>query len=146
MTQAETLEKIMSNESGAYASALSGATRSPRVICVTSGKGGVGKTTTSAVLAMHAALEGRKVIVCTVDPAKRLANSLGVDELGDKEKRIPPETFKELEAKPGGEHPTAEHPAKPAAEHPAKPAAEHPEKPTVEKPEKPAKPLDHPAH
>ncbi len=50
------------------------------------------------------------------------------------------------EAKPGGEHPTAEHPAKPAAEHPAKPAAEHPEKPTVEKPEKPAKPLDHPAH
>lgn len=54
--------------------------RSARVlVCV--GSGGVGKTTTSAVLGIQAARLGRKVLVMTIDPARRLANSLGVDGL-----------------------------------------------------------------
>ena len=52
------------------------------IICV--GSGGVGKTTTSAVIALEAAIRGQKVLVLTVDPAKRLANCLGVDALGDR--------------------------------------------------------------
>jgi anion-transporting ArsA/GET3 family ATPase len=43
----------------------------------------VGKTTTSAALAMGLAAEGRRVAVVTIDPAKRLANALGLDELGN---------------------------------------------------------------
>jgi len=61
------------------------------VVCV--GSGGVGKTTTSAVLALHAALCGKKVLVLTIDPAKRLANSLGVSALDNEERRIPLEAF-----------------------------------------------------
>ncbi len=49
------------------------------VICC--GSGGVGKTTTSAALALRAAEAGRKVVVLTIDPARRLAQSLGVGEL-----------------------------------------------------------------
>ena len=45
------------------------------------GSGGVGKTTTSAALAVRAAEAGRKVVVLTIDPARRLAQSLGVGEL-----------------------------------------------------------------
>ncbi|MCM2322960.1 MAG: AAA family ATPase [Oligoflexia bacterium] len=54
-----------------------------RAILVTCGTGGVGKTTLSAAIAMRAALAGRKAVVVTIDPAKRLATSLGLDELGD---------------------------------------------------------------
>lgn len=50
-------------------------------LIVCSGPGGVGKTTTAAALGLRGALMGRKVIVLTIDPAKRLANSLGLDEL-----------------------------------------------------------------
>ncbi len=50
------------------------------VICA--GSGGVGKTTTAASLAVSAALAGRRTVVMTIDPAKRLANSLGLDGLG----------------------------------------------------------------
>ena len=50
------------------------------VICA--GSGGVGKTTTAAALAVRAALGGRRTIVLTIDPAKRLANALGVEALG----------------------------------------------------------------
>jgi anion-transporting ArsA/GET3 family ATPase len=46
------------------------------VIC--SGSGGVGKTTTAAVLAMEAAAAGRRTVVVTIDPAKRLADALGL--------------------------------------------------------------------
>lgn len=53
------------------------AVRSKKAIIVC-GSGGVGKTTTSAALALLAAREGRKVIVMTVDPARRLASALGV--------------------------------------------------------------------
>ena len=57
------------------------------------GPGGVGKTTTSAAFAVHAARSGLKTLVLTVDPARRLANSLGLEELGNQEVRIPPERF-----------------------------------------------------
>jgi anion-transporting ArsA/GET3 family ATPase len=49
------------------------------IICC--GSGGVGKTTTSAALAVRAAEAGRRVVVLTIDPARRLAQSLGVGEL-----------------------------------------------------------------
>jgi anion-transporting ArsA/GET3 family ATPase len=49
------------------------------IICC--GSGGVGKTTTSASIAVRAAEAGRKVVVLTIDPARRLAQSLGVGEL-----------------------------------------------------------------
>ncbi len=54
-----------------------------RKILITSGTGGVGKTTVSAALAVRAALLGRKAIVVTIDPAKRLATSLGLSGLGN---------------------------------------------------------------
>jgi anion-transporting ArsA/GET3 family ATPase len=50
-------------------------------IVVCCGSGGVGKTTTSAALALHAAEAGRKVVVLTIDPARRLAQSMGLTEL-----------------------------------------------------------------
>lgn len=53
---------------------------SKRVI-VCCGSGGVGKTTTSAALAMRAAIEGKRAVVITIDPAKRLATSLGLKAL-----------------------------------------------------------------
>ena len=55
---------------------------------VCAGSGGVGKTTTAAALAMGAAAEGAKVAVVTIDPAKRLANSLGLEELGNEPRLI----------------------------------------------------------
>lgn len=51
-------------------------------IIVCAGSGGVGKTTTAASLAVYAALKGKRTIVMTIDPAKRLANALGIDDLG----------------------------------------------------------------
>jgi anion-transporting ArsA/GET3 family ATPase len=56
------------------------------VMCV--GPGGVGKTSTSAALALHAAATGRRVIVLTIDPARRLANALGLPEIGNEERVI----------------------------------------------------------
>jgi anion-transporting ArsA/GET3 family ATPase len=50
-------------------------------IVVCCGSGGVGKTTTAAALGLRAAERGRKVVVVTIDPAKRLAQSLGLTEL-----------------------------------------------------------------
>lgn len=52
-----------------------------RRIVVCCGSGGVGKTTTAAALAVRAAEQGRRVVVLTIDPARRLAQSLGLDEL-----------------------------------------------------------------
>jgi anion-transporting ArsA/GET3 family ATPase len=60
-----------------------------RSIVICCGSGGVGKTTTSAAIALEAARLGRTACVVTIDPARRLANSLGVDELSNSPTRIP---------------------------------------------------------
>ncbi len=59
-----------------------------RQIMICSGSGGVGKTTTAAVLAMEAAEAGRRAVVVTIDPAKRLADALGLDGIGNLPSRI----------------------------------------------------------
>ena len=59
-----------------------------RSIVICCGSGGVGKTTTSAAIALEAARLGRVACVVTIDPARRLANSLGVDELSNSPTRI----------------------------------------------------------
>jgi anion-transporting ArsA/GET3 family ATPase len=60
-------------------------------VCVCGGSGGVGKTTTSAAIALGMAARGAKVAVVTIDPAKRLANALGLEELGNEPRRVEPE-------------------------------------------------------
>ena len=62
-------------------------------VVVTVGSGGVGKTTTAAAIAMHAAMQGKKVLCLTIDPARRLANSLGLDEMTVDEQEVPAELF-----------------------------------------------------
>jgi anion-transporting ArsA/GET3 family ATPase len=57
------------------------------VVCV--GSGGVGKTTTAAALGVAGALRGRKVLVLTIDPARRLADALGLEAAGNEEHQIP---------------------------------------------------------
>jgi anion-transporting ArsA/GET3 family ATPase len=57
-------------------------------IVVCCGAGGVGKTTTSAALALAAAEAGRTVVVLTIDPARRLAQSLGLEELDNEPRRV----------------------------------------------------------
>jgi anion-transporting ArsA/GET3 family ATPase len=52
------------------------------------GAGGVGKTTISAALAMAAARDGKRTLVVTVDPARRLADALGLSELGNQPTRV----------------------------------------------------------
>src|SRR3954449_5476295 len=61
------------------------------VICA--GSGGVGKTTTAAALAMGLAERGAKVAVVTIDPAKRLADALGLEDLGNEPRLVAPERF-----------------------------------------------------
>jgi anion-transporting ArsA/GET3 family ATPase len=73
-------------------------------IVVACGPGGVGKTTTAAAAALMAAVNhGSKVLVLTVDPAKRLANALGLDGIGNTEHRVPASAFKAAGVKPRGE-------------------------------------------
>jgi anion-transporting ArsA/GET3 family ATPase len=62
-------------------------------ICICAGSGGVGKTTTSAAIATGMAAQGLKVCVLTIDPAKRLADSLGLKELGNEARRVDPKLF-----------------------------------------------------
>lgn len=57
-------------------------------VCICAGSGGVGKTTASAAIAMGLAAEGRRVAVVTIDPARRLADALGIDELGSEPRRV----------------------------------------------------------
>ncbi|MGV0697414.1 ArsA family ATPase [Mycolicibacter sinensis] len=68
------------------------------VVCC--GAGGVGKTTTAAAMALRAAEYGRTVVVLTIDPARRLAQALGIDDLGNTPQRVPlaPEVPGELYA------------------------------------------------
>ncbi|WP_274562849.1 ArsA family ATPase [Streptomyces spiramyceticus] len=57
-------------------------------IIVCCGAGGVGKTTTAAALGVRAAERGRKVVVLTIDPARRLAQSMGIDALDNTPRRV----------------------------------------------------------
>ncbi len=59
-----------------------------RSIAICCGSGGVGKTTTAAAFALQAARLGRRACVVTIDPARRLANSLGLDALTNQPTRI----------------------------------------------------------
>jgi anion-transporting ArsA/GET3 family ATPase len=61
------------------------------VVCV--GPGGVGKTTITAALGLAAAQRGRRVLCLTIDPAKRLANSLGLERMTREEQEVDPERF-----------------------------------------------------
>ncbi len=77
---------------------------SSREIIISTGSGGVGKTTTAAALGAMAATQfDGKVLVLTVDPAKRLANALGLEKFGNAEKRVPVSAFKEAGVTPTGE-------------------------------------------
>jgi anion-transporting ArsA/GET3 family ATPase len=71
-------------------------------IVVCCGSGGVGKTTVSAALGVQAALLGKKVLTLTVDPARRLADSLGLSELGNREAPVPEEHFLRHGQNPSG--------------------------------------------
>jgi anion-transporting ArsA/GET3 family ATPase len=64
-------------------------------VCICAGSGGVGKTTASAAIAAGMAARGKKVAVLTIDPAKRLADSLGLPELGNEERQVDPGLFEE---------------------------------------------------
>jgi anion-transporting ArsA/GET3 family ATPase len=64
-------------------------------VCICAGSGGVGKTTTSAAIAAGMAAHGMKVAVLTIDPAKRLADSLGLPELGNEERQVDPRLFED---------------------------------------------------
>ena len=74
--------------------------RGKRVL-ICAGPGGVGKTTTSAAIAAGMAAQGLKVAVLTIDPAKRLADSLGLPELGNVERQVDPALFTETGVEPG---------------------------------------------
>jgi len=65
------------------------------IICV--GCGGAGKTTVAAALALEAARRGRKALVLTIDPARRLADALGVGSLGNHPEEIPREILDTLD-------------------------------------------------
>jgi anion-transporting ArsA/GET3 family ATPase len=71
-------------------------------VCICAGSGGVGKTTSSAAIAAGMAAKGKKVAVLTIDPAKRLADSLGLPELGNEERQVDPKLFTEAGVEAGG--------------------------------------------
>jgi anion-transporting ArsA/GET3 family ATPase len=73
-------------------------------IVVSCGSGGVGKTTTAAAAAAMASVHlGGRVLVLTVDPARRLANALGLEGFGNIEKQVPADAFKSAGVTPHGE-------------------------------------------
>ncbi|MCU1455912.1 MAG: oxyanion-translocating ATPase, partial [Actinomycetia bacterium] len=73
-------------------------------IVVFCGSGGVGKTSVAAASAVAAAVHlGGKVLVLTIDPAKRLADSLGLEGIGNLEKRVPDDVLKAVGLEPRGE-------------------------------------------
>ncbi len=72
-------------------------------VLISLGAGGVGKTTTSAALALGLAMRGAKVAVVTIDPAPRLATALGLAELSGEPRRIEDETLRAGGLKVDGE-------------------------------------------
>jgi anion-transporting ArsA/GET3 family ATPase len=76
---------------------------SDRKVCICAGSGGVGKTTTSAAVAAGLAARGAKVAVLTIDPAKRLADSLGLRELENEPRRVDPKLFSDAGVEMRGE-------------------------------------------
>ncbi|QGG94547.1 ArsA family ATPase [Actinomarinicola tropica] len=75
-----------------------------REIVITCGSGGVGKTTTAGALAaMAAAEQGGRVLVLTIDPARRLATALGLEAFGNQEVRIPDAAWAAAGTRPRGE-------------------------------------------
>jgi anion-transporting ArsA/GET3 family ATPase len=73
-------------------------------IVVFCGSGGVGKTSVAAAAGVAAATRlGGKVLVLTIDPARRLANALGLEGFGNVEKQVPVEAFKAAGLEPRGE-------------------------------------------
>jgi anion-transporting ArsA/GET3 family ATPase len=73
-------------------------------IVIACGPGGVGKTTTAAAAAaMAVCQQGGRVLVLTVDPARRLADALGLSGIGNQERRIDDEVFRQAGAVPRGE-------------------------------------------
>ena len=73
-------------------------------IVVFCGSGGVGKTSVAAAAALGAATRlGGKVLVLTIDPARRLADALGLEGIGNVERRVPEEAFKAAGLEPSGE-------------------------------------------
>jgi anion-transporting ArsA/GET3 family ATPase len=77
---------------------------SKREVVICCGSGGVGKTTTAAVLALEGARRGRKACVVTIDPAKRLADTLGLEELTNNATEIDRDRWidGDHDAEPGG--------------------------------------------
>jgi anion-transporting ArsA/GET3 family ATPase len=73
-------------------SALAGRLADRRVV-ICAGAGGVGKTTVAATVALGLAARGRRVAVVTIDPARRLAEALGLDELGNEPQPVDPARF-----------------------------------------------------
>jgi anion-transporting ArsA/GET3 family ATPase len=59
-------------------------------VCIVAGSGGVGKTTASAAIALGLATAGKRVAVVTIDPARRLADALGLEELGNEPRQVDP--------------------------------------------------------
>ena len=77
---------------------------STREVVVFCGSGGVGKTSVAAASALTAAARlGGKVLVLTIDPAKRLADALGLEAFGNVARRVPLDAYAELGVEPRGE-------------------------------------------
>ncbi len=71
-------------------------------IVVSAGSGGVGKTTVAASIGLWGALSGRRTVVLTIDPARRLASSLGLESLGSEPSEIPAAMFTQSGLEPTG--------------------------------------------
>ena len=80
---------------------IAGLVRGHRIV-VCAGSGGVGKTTTAATIALWGALQGRNAIVLTIDPARRLADSLGVGPIGNTPVQVPDDVLQSASRVPGG--------------------------------------------
>jgi anion-transporting ArsA/GET3 family ATPase len=63
-------------------------------ICICVGAGGVGKTTCAAAIALQLAMDGGRVALVTIDPARRLAGALGISDLGNQPQRVPARRLK----------------------------------------------------